>query len=280
MSESATARFDMIVSRSEQDFNLAEASLLIATQCYPDLHVGAYLAKLDRIAAHVREQLEPFADHVATIKAMNQYLFHEEGFSGNLQDYSDPRNSFLNDVLDRKLGIPLTLSLIYVEIGWRLGVPLQGVSFPGHFLVKFPHKDGEVVLDPFFKGISLGEDDLELRVRQVLGEDMPARDYVRELLVGTTKKDMIVRLLRNLRNVYSERQEYETALAYAQRMLVVSPDDATELRERADLYYRLDCFRPALADYSRYLENEPEASDADAVRERVIELYGQTARLH
>jgi regulator of sirC expression with transglutaminase-like and TPR domain len=273
MPDGASARFERIVASPDEDLNLAEAALLIA--------VGGYLKRLDELAAKVRGLAKAQRpDRLELVLALNHCLFQEEHFAGNAQDYADPRNSFLNEVLDRRLGIPITLSLIYMEVGWRVGLPVEGVSFPGHFLVKIPHKGGHIVLDPFFKGASLGADDLAERLRHVMGENVDVEAYLPHMLEGVGKREILVRMLRNLKHSYVERGDDNRALATLNRILVTESDLPGELRDRARLYDKLNCFRAALADYCRYVEVEPKADDEREVRARIAELRVAAARLN
>lgn len=280
MADSSKSRFEAMVSRAENELNLAEAALLIAVDEYPQLQVLNYLLQLDQIAEAVRKRLPKGVSHLQAIRILNQYLFDEQGFAGNMENYSDPRNSYLNEVLDRKVGIPITLSVVYMEVGWRLGIPLEGVSFPGHFLVKCSHKDGDVVLDPFFKGVSLSEKALEDRIRHLLGGDVPAREFLPHLLTAATKKETLVRMLRNLKAIYLKQDEQLRALSCIDRILAVVPNNAQELRDRGDLYDRLECPRAAVADFTRYLELAPDAEDATDVRKRLVELQASALRLN
>ena len=185
---SMTERLKQIVSRPEEEMNLAEAALLIAQEEYPHLDIGAYLLLLDDLSEKVRARLSPNASPEKIIATMNYFLFEEKGFAGNEEQYYDPRNSFLNEVLDRKLGIPITLSVVYMEVGRRLGLPLEGVSFPGHFLVKLELERNVVMLDPFSGGIVLSEQDLTNRLHQFLGDqpDVPLDRW----FASTGKKDI------------------------------------------------------------------------------------------
>ena len=173
MPSRARERFAELVSGSEADLDLAEAALLIAQEEQPELDVAAYLGRLDALADSVRSRLPEAASFADIIQALNTVLFEEEGLSGNQTDYHDPRNSFLNEVLDRKLGIPITLSLVYIEVGNRLGVPLVGVGFPGHFVVKYAGPDGETVLDPFQAGSRVSQAQMEDKLRAMYGPEQP-----------------------------------------------------------------------------------------------------------
>lgn len=273
-------RFSEIVSGPDEDINLAEAALLIASDDYRDLDVAAYLARLDAMAATLKRRLRPDISAADRIVALNRFLFVEQGFSGNAADYYDPRNSFLNKVLDRKRGIPITLGIVYMEIGRRIGLPVHGVAFPAHFLVKCQLHDGTVVLDPYAKGMSLSLDDLQERLKALQNGVEPPKSAVAVMLAAASNKEILVRLLRNLKGIYSQRKEWLKALAAADRIISAMPDLAEEYRDRGMIYLNLECFRAALFDLQAYLKMLPVAADADAVRQQVVELQTAAFRLN
>jgi len=257
---------------STEQFNLAEASLLVAQDAYPRLDVLKYLSQLDDIAAAIRKRLASDAFAEQKVIALNYYLFNEMRFVGNVDDYYDPRNSYLNEVLERRTGIPLTLSIVYLEVGKRLGLNLKGVSFPGHFLVKLSVKRGQLVLDPFIGGEAQSESDLRQRLAQVLPPSEAEKVAIDRFLESATSRQVIARMLRNLKNIYMQGKHLEQALAVMQRMLLVVPESAEELRDRGLLYQRLECFRPALSDLQNYLRRRPEAPDSGEIHDKLIEL--------
>lgn len=268
---SDTDAFSRCLTQSE--LPLARAALLFARGDYPDLAVEAYLAELDTMAATIQAQLYDPDDTVATLQQINNHLFTELGFCGCIEDYYDPRNSYLNEVLDRRRGIPITLSLIYLEVAWRLNLPVQGVGFPGHFLVKLPMDDGLVVLDPFYGGISLSAGDLDQRLQLVLdNRRQPRRPPLQDLLAGASKHEILARLLRNLRTIHEQRSDWQRALAISNRILLVLPDSAADLRERAMILDKLECPRAALLDYQRYLKTAPDAADWQHISQKAAKL--------
>ncbi len=279
MSSSPNERLKQLVEGPEEDLDLAEAALLIAQHEYPQLDVAGYLRRFDEFAGTVRQRLRPHVLPEQIIAAMNYFLYKEQGFAGNSGDYYDPRNSFLNEVMDRRLGIPITLSIIYMELGRRLGLLFQGISFPGHFLIKLPAATSTVVLDPYAGGISLGVDDLEQRLVQLYAES-GQKVSLDDALANAGKKEILLRVLRNLKAIYVHTRDYNKALAAVDRMLLVVPDQPQELRDRGFIYQQLECTHAALADLRRYLALEPEASDAEAVHARLVELQQQATRLH
>ena len=239
-------------------------------------HVGVprQVFQIERHA--VRADISP-AD---TIIALNRFLFDEHGFSGNAADYYDPRHSFLNEVLDRKRGIPLTLALVYMEIGRRVGLPVQGISFPAHFLVKCQLREGMVVLDPYAKGISLSFDEIRRRIKSLRNDAEPPRSVIAGMLATASNKDVLVRMLRNLKGIYSHHQQWLKALAATDRIISVMPGLAEEYRDRGMIYLSLECFRAALFDLQAYIKMLPVAADADSVRQKVVELQRVASRLN
>jgi regulator of sirC expression with transglutaminase-like and TPR domain len=264
----------------QENFSLAEACLLIAQDAYPDLDVVHYLARIDAFAAALKRRLssDAFAEQKVTV--LNRYLFDELGFSGNLGNYYDPRNSYLNQVLERRTGVPITLSILYMEIGQRLGLRFQGVSFPGHFLVKLRVTGGQLVLDPFCGGEAQSEADLRARLAQVLPQREADTLPLPQFLQAATSRQVLARVLRNLKNIYLHSEEAQNALTVMQRMVMVAPHAAEEVRDRGLAYYKLDCFRAALADLQDYLDRRPEAPDADAIKDKTAALRLVCARLN
>lgn len=273
-----TDPFVRCISQPEPALPLARAALLFARGEYPELAVDEYLARLDTMAAVVRARLPTAADSRTTLQALNHHLFEELGFSGNMADYYDPGNSYLNEVLDRRRGIPISLSVIYLEVAWRLEVPLEGVGFPGHFLVRLDLADGIAVLDPFNGGISLGIDELHERLRLIQTD--PEESDLAELLAGTGKRDILARLLRNLKAIYLQRAAWLQALEISNRLLLVVPDSGLDLRDRGLVLEQLDCPHAALADYRRYLRMAPTAADRRPIARRVAGLSRDLPRLN
>ena len=272
-------RLWQIVSGPDEDISLAEAALLIAGDGYPDLNVAAYLSRIEGLAHRLRLRIAENESIPERISALNQFLFGDLGFAPNSADYYDPRNSFLNEVLERRTGIPITLCVIYMELGRKIGLPLQGVSFPGHFLVSCAVPEGAVVLDPYSGGISLGLADLQKRLREVRGGEV-SRAIVAELLVAASNKEIIVRLLRNLKAIYLRGHNPDRALPIVNWIIAILPEQISELRDRGMLYQELECSRAALVDFEEVLKRSPACEDADDIRRRIIELRRDAARLN
>jgi regulator of sirC expression with transglutaminase-like and TPR domain len=277
--------FAELVSRQDDRFELARACLQIAEDAYPGLDVDGYVGEIDRFAKRLRARFVPQAVAEDRVIALNEFLFDDLGFGGNTDDYYDPRNSYLNEVIDRRTGIPITLSVLYMEIGRRIGLPFEGVSFPGHFLVRLPLRGGTLVLDPFSGGVPQSEAELRERLKRVIPRDAAGGVPVAELpldqfLEPASNRQILARVLRNLKVVYREKDQPERLLEVLNRMIVVAPESAAELRDRGFVYQRLECWRPALKDLADYLEREPDAADVEEVRAKMMDLSLRCARLN
>ena len=258
--------------------DLDKAALQIACIEYPDLDVRPYLEQLDGMATCARELLDGGDSRLEIVAALNQHLYDELGFSGNDDEYYDPKNSFLNDVIDRRLGIPITLAIVYREVARRLGLSVEGISFPGHFLLGIETGSGTVVLDPYARGKSLSREELTERLGNAQGP--AAKPLLDRFLVAAPTDQILARMLRNLKAIYAQANDAAKALAIVDHLLAIVPDAAPEIRDRGLLYEQLDCFRAAHGDYRRYLELEPAASDAQQVRARYTEMQRRLSSLH
>ena len=269
----ARDRFAAIVAPDVPRIPLAEAALWIAAEEYPSLDVGAYVDRLDEMAQAARSRIGsgPIDE---TIARFNDFLFRELGFTGDTETYPDPRNSFLNEVLDRRRGIPITLSLVYTEVGSRLGLPVVGIGFPGHFLVKWVTGPG-VLIDSFF-GKIVSREECEQRLRTNHGREARLDE---RMFAPATPRGILVRMLRNLKHNYLAVGDVERSLGAVDRILLVSPDEAAELRDRGILFFRLECFAAALRDFERFLTLAPDDPMAAEIRERLPDLRRDAARL-
>jgi regulator of sirC expression with transglutaminase-like and TPR domain len=277
---SATERWQRISTAAPQDVSLAEGALLIAAEEYTDLDVDAYLERIEEMGATLHRRLRSDISSTEALIALNHYVFEELGFSPNAEDFYDPRNSYLNDVLDRRLGIPITLAVLYIEIGRCIGLPLHGVPFPNHFLVKCMMRDGAIILDPYARGTSLGLDDLKRRLEAISKDIQVDEKMLTALLAAATPNDIFARMLRNLRAIHLSKGERLKALGASNRIITLLPHAADEYRERGLLYRELECFRAALADLRQYALMRPEAGDKDAVSRSIKELEPLAAGLN
>ena len=271
----ARREFAMLVAR--EPVPLARGALLIAKEEYPTLDVKKYLDALVALARRAEPMVRSGANTVERIQHLSHFLFEEQGFAGNTEEFHDPRNSFLNDVIDRRLGIPISLSVIYMDVGRRLGLNLHGVSFPSHFLVKAVDQRGELIIDPFNKGQILDLDDIRDRLRQIYGQPVEVQP---EMLKTADTRQILSRMLRNLKNIYTGAADWMRALAALDRILLIEPRSPNEILERAGLYEKLECFQSALDDLQSFLSLAPEHPAADAAREGLMRMMRQVALIH
>jgi regulator of sirC expression with transglutaminase-like and TPR domain len=249
--------------------SLAEGALWIAAEAHAGLDVQHWLGRLDTLGHRAAERLTPEMDVDRAAAAVARFLFEEEGFRGNVEDYYDPRNSFLDDVLDRRLGIPITLSIVYVAVAARAGLEAAGVGLPGHFVVRAERRGRHRLLDPFHGGALLDRADCEALVGRVRPGGGPLDP---RWLAPVTPRQIFIRMLTNLKAVYSALGDWGRALAAADRILLLAPDAAEELRDRGMLHARLGQGPAAVRDWEAYLQRAPEASDARQVRDRLRAL--------
>lgn len=272
--------WNTLATLGDDELPLLDTALLIARDEYPDLDPAGYRAQVQTYADALRPQLERDIDLPARLTAINRYLFDEVGFAGNNVQYDDPRNSYLNQVVDRKLGIPISLAVIQIEVTRRLGMPLDGISFPGHFLVRLPVDDGILVLDPYNKGRPVSADELRERASPHLGGQAPDDQQLLQILAPATHRMILMRMLRNLKGLYLEQRDWERVARSADRLLKLSPDTAEALRDRGLAYRELGYESGARDDLARYLQLLPEADDLDAVRSALIDLGTAAKRSH
>jgi len=280
MRSPAVEEFAALVNAKVEDerIDLLRAALAVARTHYPDLEVESYIRRLDHLAARVRAPISKVGDAAETIAAINQVLFVEEGFAGNQEDYYDPRNSFLNQVLDRKLGIPITLALVYMEVGRRVGLPLLGVGMPGHFLLKHYDPDGRaMIIDPFHRGVLLSEQDCQRRLKQIYGDQVTLQPGS---LATVNRRQMLTRMLNNLKNIFVSVRDFRKALGIVDLVLAIYPRSPEDVKQRAVLHYNLGQLSRALGDFEDYLKMSPEASDADDIRQVTVAIRRNLAAMN
>jgi regulator of sirC expression with transglutaminase-like and TPR domain len=269
--------FRHAVERSEESIDLGRAALTIALADYPDLDIASYLRRIDELAVAVSQRAGADTDVYRSIAALNYVLFKEQGFRGNRDDYYDPKNSFLNDVIERKRGLPITLSILYMEVGQRIGLAIDGVGFPGHFLVKTKSADDEIVIDPFNAGDVKSLEELQALLDQIYGGKVRLH---RDLVAALPKKQILKRMLANLKAIYGRRDELVKMLAVLDRLIILDPAAAEDVRDRGAVYLRLECYGQAKDDFETYLRLAPDAKDAAAIREQLVDLAKHTVFLH
>jgi regulator of sirC expression with transglutaminase-like and TPR domain len=252
--------------------DLAQAALLIACEEYPDLDVPRYLRRLDGLGRAVAARVDDRRDESA-VRGLNSLLFDEEGFRGNVEDYYDPRNSFLNDVLDRRTGIPITLSTIYIEVGRRARLPVDGIGLPGHFIVRV----GTTLVDPFHGGVILSEDDCQKRLDRIYGGRVKLDDT---MLAPCERKTILARTLRNLKSIYTKAEDFTRALNVVELLLRVEPESLEDMRDRGMLHAALDCYALAASELEEYLRRSGNAPGNDQVRQKAAALRVSASRVH
>lgn len=269
------ALFELAQLESDQ-IDLAKGALLIAKDAYADLDIEVYLQQLNQMAEELQSQMGREADTSEQINHLNHYLFEAQGFAGSSQEnYYDVRNSYLNEVLERKVGIPITLSVVYMEIGKRIGLPLVGVGFPGHFMVK--HRDLEIVIDPFEKGQILSDENLSDRLVQIFRESVPMHP---RFLQAVTNKEILARMLRNLRQIHFRTEEYEKAVKTAERITWLASQSAQDYRDLGYLYYQVNAYAKSLASFNAYLRLSEDPPDREEISRNIRILTQQIAKLN
>ncbi len=271
----AREQFLRIARLPDERIDLAEAALWVAAEQYEGLDVPGYLARLEDFAERARTSVSGAETLAERIAALNRFLYDEQSFRGNRSDYYDARNSFLNEVIDRRTGIPITLAVVYLSVASRLGLPVHGVGFPGHFLLKCAAPD-EILIDPF-EGTLLTRADCEARWRATLGADTP---FDARSLEPAPARQTLARLIGNLKQIFLAQQDWPRALACIERILALEPDAPLELRDRGLLYARLECFSAAAADLQRFLALAPNDPTAEGVRQQLVELIRSSPTLN
>ena len=269
LSGSVRQRFASEIQKPEENINLALAALLVAQEEYPQLPVERYLSRLDILAEETRDRLDGETAPLLILQELLTTLYGRHRFRGNREAYYDPRNSFLNDVLDRGLGIPLTLGIVLMEVGWRLGLPLEGVNFPGHFLVRFHGDAVDLLVDPYDGGALRFQDQAQELLDRVYGGMVRVHD---SFLRTARRQEMVIRLLTNLKSLYLNIRDQARALAAVERILLLRPISPAEIRDRGVILARMGRRREALEQLEAYLNVAPEASDSQRIQGMVEEL--------
>jgi regulator of sirC expression with transglutaminase-like and TPR domain len=257
--------------------DVVTAGLLVASEEYPDLDIRSERLSVEALGQEASTRIEALSNPFARLDALRAYFFEELGFRGNDRDYYDPRNSFLNEVLRRRLGIPLSLSILYIEVARGAGLEARGVALPGHFVARIDDGGRRLLVDPYHDGAVITEEDCRQLVSRATGR--PAL-YTPDLLEGTGPREMLGRLLRNLKRIYLAQEDYRRALAVVEKLRRVFPDEGAELRDRGFLLAHLDRHGAAVADLETYLSLHPHAPDANAVRGRVTWLRKRITELN
>jgi regulator of sirC expression with transglutaminase-like and TPR domain len=262
-------RFLEMIQRPEAEIDLARSALLVAAENDPALDVDTEMARLDAWARELGRRLEPGWNNLQRLARLRTFMYEDLGFKGDVRGYYSPANSMLHSVMTRRLGIPLTLSIVFMEIGWRLGIPFEGVGFPGHFLVRLTGEPGDLLLDPYDHGASVHEEDCRRMIELTTGGTVP---YDPSMIRSLGKRAMIARLLFNLKVACLKAGDDLGALSAVERLLLLHPDDPPELRDRGLLLYKLDRYREARISLRAYLRARPDALDREVIERHLAAL--------
>ena len=264
---------------SDEHFPLLEAAVSLAMDEYPDLDVQQVLGDVDQLLARLKRRLPADAPALQKLRSLNQFFFHDLGFAGNINDYYDPDNSYVNAVLKTRRGIPITLAVVWLELASGLGLNARGVAFPGHFMVKVNMPKGQVVIDPF-SGQSLSRDELAGRLvpyKQRAGRDEDLDMPIGLYLQSATPRDIIGRMLRNLKDIHKNQEDWQRLIAVEDRLIVLHPEAWTEYRDRGLAWAVQGQADRAVPDLEKYLAMAEDAQDLDAVASRLAQLRHQAS---
>jgi regulator of sirC expression with transglutaminase-like and TPR domain len=260
--------------------DLPRGALLASALLQPDLDPELHLRRLEGLAGAAAASVTPNLPLLERVGLLNRFFFDQEGFEGNRAHYYDPRNSFLDQVLERRTGIPITLALLYVELAGRLGIPARGVAFPGHFLVRVGEGTSALMLDPFDRGAALDEPELDRRLAEVLGTGALGVRAHPAVLRAATRRETLVRILANLKAIYLGDRDLGRALSAVAGILALDPDSPRDLRDRGLIYRGLGCLPAALADLRRYAALCDDGEELAALAPAIAELESAPLRLH
>jgi len=258
--------------RQDDSIPLFESALALGQDAYPELDFFAFQIEIDNMALKLKQRLSADASNIQKLRVLNHFFFQELAFGGNVNNYYDPDNSYLHCVITSRRGIPISLAVVYMELGQQIGLNMKGISFPGHFLMKLSVQSGDIVLDPM-NGASLSREELEERLepyleRQEYGDELPLAAYLR----AAHPREILTRMLRNLKAIFTDTQRWQQVLEVQERLVILLPDEITERRDRGLAYAHLAEPQAALDDLEAYLALRPDAEDADNVRQKLPEL--------
>ncbi|MGE5651499.1 SirB1 family protein [Noviherbaspirillum sp. UKPF54] len=266
--------------QEDDSIPLFEAALAIAQDVDPNLDLAATQAEVDMLAAKLQRRFPSDASNIQKLRLLNHFFYRELGFAGNVNDYYDPDNSYLHRVISTRRGIPISLAVLYMELAQQIGLNVKGISFPGHFLMKLSVQSGEIVLDPF-NGASLSREELEERLEPYFEQQSyPGAIPLSYYLHAAHPREILVRMLRNLKTLFVEHLRWQRVLGVQQRLVILLPDEITERRDRGLAYANLECPQAALLDLEAYLAERPYAPDAESLRGKLPELREACKRMN
>lgn len=278
-----TQQLDYFTSLVAEDEHLplTEATVAIAQHAYPDLDVQGVLDQIDQWGNKLKQRITPDTPPIQRLQLLKHFFYNELGFGPNPNDFYAPENSYLHQIIENRRGIPISLAILMMELGQQIGLNIRGVSFPNHFMMRISLQQGEIIMDPL-KGESLSKNQLQ----EMLDPYLDAKGYRGELslplnifLRVSSSREILSRFMRNLKMIYSEDERWERLLGIQERLVILLPDSAEEVRDRGLIFAQLEYVRPAIADLQRYLSEMPGAEDTTDIREHIATLEGQT-KLH
>ena len=268
--------FATLVNSPQRDFDLARGALYIAAEDHPAVDVEESTSMLDNLAGEIRERLEPSMDLPAKLRALSSYLGDTQGYSSD-EDHFNPRNLYLDQVLARRKGMPIALSLVYSEVGARLGMLFEIIDLPNRLVMRTPSQDEDIYLDPYQHGELMTREECGKLTADVFGGMVHLSE---EYFKPFTKKQLLVNLLSNLKMTHVRRRDYQHAIAAADRVALLNPYMGSNLKERAWMLYRTHRYTEAIEDLETYLDLNPVADDADSVRAQINSLWHTLASLN
>jgi regulator of sirC expression with transglutaminase-like and TPR domain len=275
-----TQQLDYFTSLVAEDdhFPLTEAAIAVAQHAYPDLIVQNVMDELDLLGDKLKHRISNEMPGLQKLQLLKSYFYKDLGFGPNRNNYYDPDNSYIHSVLQTRRGIPISLALIFMELGQQINLPIKGVSFPNHFMIRVSLPQGEVIIDPL-TGTSLSKQELQ----EMLDPYLDAQGYRGEyqlplsaFLRSSSPREILSRFLRNLKAIYTQHDRWERLLGIQQRLVILLPEALEEVRDRGLALAQLDYIRPAIEDMQRYIDESPEASDQDEIREQILQLEQQS----
>ncbi|HYD81778.1 MAG TPA: tetratricopeptide repeat protein [Paucimonas sp.] len=266
--------------QQDDSIPLFEAALAIAQDADPQLDLAAPQAEVDVLAVKLQRRLPADASQIQRLRMLNHFFYRELGFAGNVNDYYAADNSYLHRVITTRRGIPISLAVVYMELAQQIGLDVKGISFPGHFLMKLSIQAGDIILDPF-NGDSLSREELEERLEPYLENDDYGTDItLASYLQPAHPREILVRMLRNLKALFMENKSWDRLLGVQQRLVILLPEEIAERRDRGLAFANMECPQAALDDLEAYLAERPYASDAERIRGRLPELREAARRLN
>ncbi len=278
-----TQQLDYFTSLVTEDEHLplTEAAVAVAQHAYPDLNVQGVLDQIDQWGNKLKQRITPDTPPIQRLQLLKHFFYNELGFGPNPNDFYAPENSYLHQIIENRRGIPISLAILMMELGQQIGLPIRGVSFPNHFMMRISLQQGEIIMDPL-TGESLSKNQLQ----EMLDPYLDAKGYRGELslplnifLRASSSREILSRFLRNLKMIYSEHERWERLLGIQERLVILLPESMEEIRDRGLIFAQLEYVRPALEDMHRYLSEMPGAEDASDIREHIATLESQT-KLH